>query len=427
MQTDHIVSAVKASEKEIVDLTARLIGRQSPTGKEKEVAQWLEPWLRQLGFDVDRFDIDPDQLGRDYPEAFFPYLYPYEERPNVVGRLTGLGGGRSLMINFHMDVVDADPACWQTDPWTATVKDGRLFGRGAADMKGGAAAALVAVKTIVESGIRLNGDLLVAGVVEEEGPGNGTLALQARGIRADGCIIPEPTDLAIAPALTGGIYGFITISGKSAHSTTPWEGVNALEKAASVIRGIARWRNQRRELPLDPLYGHAPETPAASPVVNITRTDGANIGRIPSSVQLMTRATVMPGEDPKSVADAMEKVIRQTAAADDPWFADHPPDFSWIIMGGRSHPARLDADHPLYREAEAAFSSVTGKSPAVAGFVSPADMQQLMNIAPTTPALMFGPGSLSQAHADDESVPIPELVTASAVMADFILRWCGAE
>jgi acetylornithine deacetylase len=328
------------------------------------------------------------------------------------------------MVNFHLDVVPANPASWTHDPWKGTVKNGILYGRGAADMKGGAAAALFAIKTIVDCRIPLRGDLIIAGVIEEEGPGNGTLAVQARGVTADGCLLPEPTDLSVTVGLTGGVYGTIKVPGKSCHSTTPWNGVNAIEKACVVLRGFEAWRDVRRKMPVDPLFAYERDTPAAATVTNIARTDGGPMGMIPWAVTLTVRATVMPGEDPNEIARSLEKTI-MGASEQDAWLARNPPSFDWRIWGGRSYPARLPTDHVLSRTLSESFSRVVGKMPEIRGFVSPADMQHLMNIEPSTPTVMFGPGDIEAAHTDDEGVSIEDLSLSSAVMADFVLNWCG--
>jgi acetylornithine deacetylase len=327
------------------------------------------------------------------------------------------------MINFHLDVVPANPASWTFDPWKATVKDGILYGRGACDMKGGAAAALFAVKTILESGIRLKGDLIVAGVVEEEGPGMGALAVQARGVRADACIVPEPTSLSLTTAVTGGVYGTITVSGRSSHATSPWNGVNAIEKASVVLQGFEAWRKLRRQIPVDSLYALNPDTPAAACVTNIARTDGGSMGVLPWIVTLNIRATVMPGEDPNDIARDLKKTILSVTEKDS-WLAKNPPVFALQIWGGRSYPASLPTDHALSRTLSESFSRVVGKTPEFRGLVSPADMQILINVEPSTPALMFGPGDIKAAHSDDEGVPIEELCMSSAVISDFILNWC---
>ncbi len=425
MNGNEIVSKLLSSRGDIISLLGEMISIPSPTGSEGAMARWLIDWLSRCGFEVDSFEIDPDEMTRRYPDAFYRYTFPYEGRPNVVGILRGAGGGRSLMLNFHLDVVDADPAAWSRPPWEATVEGDLLYGRGSCDMKGGAAACLSAVREIVGR-VRLKGDLIVSGVIEEEGPGNGILALQAKGIQADGCLIAEPTELSIARALTGGVYGIITVSGVSSHGTTSWKGVNAVEKAYAVVRGIEKWRAYRKRSVPHPLFAHAPETPASSPVINITRVDGGNIGRVPSAVQVWTRATVMPGEDPKRIAREMEEMIISTATADDPWFREHPPVVSWVILGGRSYPGALDEDHPLVRAVGDSIHDVLGEKPVHCGLSSPADMQQLLNIEPKTPTVMYGPGSIYQAHTEDEWVPVEQLVQASAVIADCIIRWCGS-
>jgi acetylornithine deacetylase len=424
---DHqnpILDKINASAMEISSLASEFIAFNSTTGQEGKLAIHLAKMLSTWGISVETFEVNPDDLAKNYPKEFFRSNFSYEGRSNVLGRVPGTGGGKSLMINFHLDVVNANPEAWKVDPWKGTVQGGMLYGRGAADMKGGMAAALYAIKCILDANVRLKGDLIIAGVIEEEGPGNGTLAVQARGISADGCIIPEPTDLSMALCLTGGVYGLITVTGKSAHSTTHWLGVNALEKAFLVVQGIQEWRNQRMKVGIDPLYMHAPRTASSSPILNMVRTDGSVMGRIPSSVQIRTRATVMPGENPYQVAQAMEKAILSTVLQDN-WFIENPPAFHWDVRGGRSYPAKISPDHPLPETLAESFREVTGRSPEVRGFISPADMQHLLNIDPRTPTVMFGPGSLYDAHTDNEKVSIDQMTKASAVLARFILNWCG--
>ena len=144
---------------------------------------------------------------------------------------------------------------------------------------------------------------------------------------------------------------------------------------------------------------------------------------IPWAITLTIRATVMPGENPNEIAPALQKTILSVTDQDS-WLAQNPPVFAWQIWGGRSYPARLPKDHALSRTLSESFSKVVGKKPEVRGLVSPADMQQLMNIEPSTPTLMFGPGGINSAHTDDEGVSIQDLCLSSAVMADFILNWC---
>lgn len=426
MKSGDICRRILDSRAEITALLSEMIAIPSPTGKEAGMGGWLAQWLEQNGFTVNSFDIDPESLVKTYPEAFYRFGYPYENRPNVVGILPGKGSGRSLMLNFHLDVVDVDRSLWTRDPWKAGIEDGLLYGRGSCDMKGGAAAMLYAVKSIIGSGACLKGDLIVSGVIEEEGPGNGILALQERGIRADACVIPEPTDMKLCTALTGGAYLIATVKGSGAHSTMMWEGVNALEKAEVVVAGIRKWRDLRKGTMTDPRYSHAPDVAASSPVVNILRADNGNIGRIPGRAQVWTRASVMPGEDPKMIADAMQEVILSVTDSDS-WLVKEKPEFAWIILGGRSYPAEISETHESVRLFRDSIRAVTGNAAEPAGFVSPADMQQLLNIDPRTPTFMFGPGSITRAHTEDEYVPVDQVVKTSAILADFILRWCDVE
>ncbi|MEE4275486.1 MAG: M20/M25/M40 family metallo-hydrolase, partial [Thermoleophilia bacterium] len=194
--------AVAALDHEaLTDLLLKLIAIPSHDGRETPAQEAVAAWMVEAGLETDLWPIDLDALRRH------PQYSAEVERDGalgVVGRLEGSGGGRDLLLNGHIDVVPVgDEPAWTVPPWQGTVRDGRVYGRGAVDMKGGLCSALAAVKALGDAGVRLRGRLLVASVAGEEDGGVGTLALLERGHRADGAVITEPTDLRVVTAQAG--------------------------------------------------------------------------------------------------------------------------------------------------------------------------------------------------------------------------------
>ncbi|MCL6430943.1 MAG: M20/M25/M40 family metallo-hydrolase, partial [Anaerolineae bacterium] len=195
---ERVVSEVERGEGQIIDDLKELVRIPSVVGQEGSCQEALRRKLAALGLAVTAFEADPEEVRR-HP-AYVSVPWGYRGRPNVVGRLQGSGGGRSLVLNGHVDVVSPEPTdAWTVDPWGAEERDGRIYGRGALDMKSGLAAILGAVRAIRHAGITLRGDLQVHSVIEEEaGGGGGTLACLMKGYTADALIIPEPGGLSVA-------------------------------------------------------------------------------------------------------------------------------------------------------------------------------------------------------------------------------------
>jgi acetylornithine deacetylase len=215
------------------------IKQPSFAGQESGVQQLIADRLKQLGFQIDMYEMDGDQL-RKHPYFVSPRS-DFNNSPIVVGVLKGesrnieideLGrqeakAGRSIILNGHVDVVPVgDLNAWKIskDPFSGLVKDGRVYGRGSTDMKGGIFSSLIAIEVLKELNISLKGDLIFQSVVEEESGGSGTLSTIIRGYKADGAIIPEPTNMKIFPKQQGSAWFRITVYGLSAHGGTRYDG-----------------------------------------------------------------------------------------------------------------------------------------------------------------------------------------------------------
>ncbi len=210
---NQIDQAIEKHRDQALKLLQELVRIPSLEGEELPCMDVLERQLLDMGLDVDRWIPDDDELAA-HP-AFVPTGFSYAERPNVVGIYRGAGGGRSLKFNGHTDVVPiGPPELWQYGPFSGEFVDGKVYGRGSADMKGGVVSNVLCVLALQSAAIKLQGDVIVECVVDEESGGNGTLASVMRGYSADACIFTEPTGLGkLAVSNRGAQFFRITVPG----------------------------------------------------------------------------------------------------------------------------------------------------------------------------------------------------------------------
>lgn len=401
----------------LLDYLCQLVAVRSLSGQETPAQESVAHKLASIGLEVDVWNLDFASLKR---HPAYTVEVERAEGLGVVGML-GEGTGPSLILNGHVDVVPAgDPANWRNAPWEGTIADGRVYGRGALDMKGGLTCALFAAKAIVDAGVRLKGRLLVESVIGEEDGGVGTLAAILRGYQADGAIVMEPTRLIIAPAQAGALNFRVTIKGLSAHGAIREEGVSAIEKFVPVYQALMELEAERNRPPHDPLFVTY-ELPY--PICVGTMRAGDWASSVAEWLVLEGRYGVAVGEDLTEARRMLESAVGQAAAAD-PWLQVHPPQVEW--WGAQFAPAAIPAEHPLVRSVSGAFAALTGAVPRIEGMTYGADMRLLVNEA-NTPAVLFGPGDIRLAHRPDESVPIDDLHVATQVLALTALRFCGYE
>jgi acetylornithine deacetylase len=285
-------------------------------------------------------------------------------------------------------------------------------------MKGGLCA-LSAARAILDAGVPLRGSLRIQSVIAEEDGGAGTLAAILRGHSGDGAVVLEPTRLAVAPAQAGALTFRVTVPGRAAHGAFREEGVDPIEKSFPLFQRLRELEAERNRQVADPLYA-GDELPFPLAVGKVRA--GIWASTVAESLTFEGRLGVAPGEAPARARRALEAALAE-AAAEDPWLRDHPPEVEW--PGAQFDPARTPVDSPIVRALGDAYRSVTGVEPEVRGMRYGADMRLLVNEA-GIPTLLFGPGDVREAHRPDESVPIPELLTAARVLAIVALRFCGA-
>jgi acetylornithine deacetylase len=228
-------SAVERALPDTISFLQELVCVPSLLGNEEPAQALVEQRLRQLGFRVVSIEPDPVALA-EHPDSGLP-LIPYEGRRCLVGTLAG-GSGRSLLLNGHVDVVSEEPADrWTKPPYGAEIEDGRLYGRGSCDMKGGIAAMLLAVEAALSIGT-LPGPVVYQSVIEEECGGNGAVAACQAGPLADGVVIAEPTNGSIDLVAPGVIWARITTEARSRHASHADEGSNPIESAFGIVAAL---------------------------------------------------------------------------------------------------------------------------------------------------------------------------------------------
>jgi len=401
----------------LVAAVCRLVAIPSWNGRETAAQDAMAELMHDAGLDVDRWAIDLDALA-EHP-AYSAEL-DRDEAVGLVGTLQGVGDGRTLVLNGHVDVVPpGDDALWTDPPFTPVVRDGRIYGRGALDMKGGLLAGLFALAALRRAGVRLAGSVHLQSVVGEEDGGLGTLAAVLRGYRGDGAIVMEPTELAVAPAQAGCLNFRVRIQGLAAHGAVREEGVDAIGKLPLVLGAIRRLEEERNaRLGGDPLFGRY-RLPFPICVGTVQGGDWAS--SVADHVTFEGRYGLAPGEPEDAARLELEQAV--ASAGDlDPWLRDHPARLSW--WGGRFQAARTEPDHPLVLAVRGAGSAVTGRALPLEGMPYGADMGKLATVG-GTPAVLFGPGDIRLAHRPDESVAVAELVAVARALAVAAVRFCG--
>lgn len=403
------------------DLTAfaqALVRIPSLPGEEAPAHDFVADKLRTLGLSVDICPSRFDEL-REHPAFNDDGLSP-NARINVVGRWSGSRrlGSRSLILNGHLDVVSAGNAeLWTQPPFGGTVHDGRLYGRGACDMKGGVTAAIYAVEALKHLGRTPGGDVIVQTVSGEESGGVGTLTTIVKGYRADAAIVLEPTGLRMCPIQSGALTFRLRIHGRSIHACMKRLGVSAIEKACYLIGRLNAFDRDRHLAHPNPFY---PDPLNIAPISVGTFTAGEWHSTVPNEAIVEGRCGVFSGESIEDAKRAFTCVVNDASNAD-PWLREHPPVLEWFE--GQFEAGQTDPKAAILRELGACHRLVAGRAPAIEGVTYGSDLRLFTNHA-HIPAVLYGPGEVVNAHTVDEFIEIKEVVTATKVLALTIDTWC---
>ena len=390
---------------------------------ERPAQSWLRDRLQESGVDV----VD--------------YWEQAENRPNVVAVRRGVGGGRSLTWAAHTDVVPVTPeqaAAWSgTGPFSGEVRDGRLWGRGASDMKGAIAAYVMAARILHEAGVRLKGDLRLAQACGEESGRRdiGCNTILERGHRSDLAIFPEPSNFAVYPTIKGELYFKLTVPGKSTHICNRHLVAQALphgteRPGVSAIDNMLKYQLAILELERQWLLWRTnPHVPPGGMFVNInTLQAGTSITSVPDSCEATGSLLFNPDLTAQEVMAELRATIERVTEADY-WLRDHPPALDLPLDANSAapwvkEPVNLPYDHPAVRTIAEAMEAVAAETPVVqtSPFVCDANFWFPLG----QPCLVFGVGDPSWGiHGTDEHLPVADLIKATKVFAAVTMAWCG--
>jgi acetylornithine deacetylase len=352
---------------------------------ETEIADYLEQWMNAHGLDTKRYDV---QTGR----------------PNVVGVLRGTGGGKTLLLNGHMDTVGVD--YMTIPPFNPTTKDGRLYGRGSFDMKGGLAASMAAIKTIIDEDTTLKGDVILAAVCDEEYASIGTEHLM-KDTTADAAIVGEFTAGNIQIAHKGFAWITIETHGVAAHGSLHRIGVDAIAKMGHLLTGLEALGRQLEKTE-HPLVG--PGSVHAS-----TIEGGSELSTYPASCRLQVERRLIPGEDRGTVETEMTNLIESLTMADPKFKADYTITFYRA-------PMEISPDEEICRVLREGSRKLLGNTPDYVGGTGWMDTQIIHSKG--IPAVAHGPNGYG-AHAKEEWVDLQSVYETAQIHWYAIKEFCG--
>lgn len=388
-----------------------LIRFESTQGNEREAQAYVKRLFEEAGWPGEYREI-PESIFADEEYSHGDFEQPYEGRCNLVAKRVGSGGGRSLILQTHVDVVPAGE--WQ-DAFRPVIDGDRIIGRGATDCKGQIVTMLCALRALDELGVKLAGDVECQIVIEEEVGGNGALALIRQGCKADGVIVMEGTDLHIHPANRGAIWFRVTTYGKSLHMGRRHEGVNAIEKMMEVIRLMLQYEERL----IAESQGHPLFTRYENPVqlcLGTIHADGWP-SMVAGECVLEGGVGFLPN---KRLADIKRELWDAIMQTDDAWLRDH---FKLEFPKLHNDAYEIPPDHPLPVTVHNACGEL-GLPSEVFGWNVSCDARLYKCLA-DLPTIVFGPSDIRQAHAAGESIDVNEILTGAKALALAIARWCG--
>jgi acetylornithine deacetylase len=416
---------------ELVELASALIRFDTearepddPPRQEAALQEHLASRLAARGAEIDLWE--PAREDVEGSRLVPPGGLGFEGRPQLAARFRGAGGGRSLLLNGHIDVVSSVPReAWTSDPNEPEVRDGKLYGRGSCDMKGGVAAMTLAAEVLAELGVRLAGDLIVCTVTDEESTGAGGLAAVAHGVRADAGIVTEPSSFDVWTSCRGSLIPTITVPGRPGHAgigQPDWrEGgaVNAIEKATLIIGALGRLQEEWRRR-----SDH--QHPYLSPgdLVPVIVGGGEWTVSYPASCSITYHVAYLPAHADEggwgsSVEEEIADCVRNAAAAD-PWLAENPPTIEWATDVPSTE---VSEDEPVVQAILGTGVDI-GRPRRISGMDSWHDGATFTRFG-GTPCVCFGPRDLKVAHTIDEYVVVDDLVECAQELAIAAVRFCG--
>lgn len=398
---DHVASR----RGELIELTRALVAERSVLGHEEGAQRIVEQRLGAIGFATERVCIDTEAALAD-PATGYPWPeLSYSDRSSLVGRLAGTGGGRSMHLSGHVDVVPVERAdLWTSDPWAGEMRDGRMYGRAAGDMKGGVAAYLIAAEAVAAAFPGRRGELIFSTVIEEECTGNGMWSVLRAGHVGDAVLVGESTGLRLAYAATGVVWCRLVAAGGTGHSMLA-VGEGAFDRLARAVAALRTLEDEINDPVGDPDFAAVRERPYGMSVGRIG--GGAWTASTPHELTAWVRFGFGPETPPQEIQARMRAAVRASA-----------PDVEIVFEAFRARAHKHDRTGPLAQLLGATHIAVTG-----------APLQPLVNTGTvdtryveTVPGYCYGPLA-GNSHGTDEWVDVDSLVTAATVVAQTAAAW----
>jgi acetylornithine deacetylase len=411
--------------------TDRLLRFDTTDGQERPAAEWVCEHLADFGFDTYTWTADADRLAGHPSFPDDPASITVADRPSVAGvfEFGDPDAGPTLVLNGHLDVVPADAELWKTDPFEPSWDGDDLTARGAADMKAGLAACVFAaldVRETVESEVAsdddpaLDGRVVVEAVAGEEEGGIGAAAAALDNpypFERDAAVVAEPTDLRCVTATEGTVMKRLHLRGRSAHAATRWVGESILPHFETIRQAFEKLEAERAESVTHPLYD---EFPIPWPVCCGRVEAGSWASTVPATLTAEWRIGVAPGETVSEVESQFEKRLAEVVAEDD-WLTEHPPTFERFTI--QFEPAEISPEEPVVGALQSAMSEAGLAETTAQGATYGADSRHYVEAG--VPTVLFGPGTIEQAHFPNETVHWPDVETARDVLAGTVRAYLG--
>ena len=405
MRTSDVLSRI--DEGELIGLTRDLVRIPSvvragqPDATEAAVAAHVERWMREQGFHVEVHEVAPG-------------------RPNVFGAIGDTSSGPTLMLEGHTDVVtEGDASLWSRPPFGGELVDGRIYGRGSADMKSGLAAAMAAVAAIKRSGVSLGGRLVVGALVDEEGDMIGAkhLCTTPLGRALTAAIICEPEQNELCLEQRGVVWARVTVRGRMAHGAMPEAGVNPITALGALLREAPALERRLRKLCKRSPYLRPP---TVTPTVVLAPVQGgpqSNV--IPSMAQATLDVRLTPGPDAETIGKEIDLACQRAMDA------CPGATVEWHAVNGYRMATRVEREEPLVKAMMKGVRQATGRAPTFGGVPGSTD-GTILRTTLGIPIVTCGPGHRLIPHQVDEYVEVSELVDAARIYVASALNFLEA-
>jgi acetylornithine deacetylase len=416
-----LIDLVDARSDEIIRMLQELIriettnpycGDANPAG-ERRGQEYLQPVLEQMGADIDLFDCPDDIYQRS--SVIGPRNRDFSDRPNLVATWDFGGDGPTVVVNGHMDTVGVDT--FDGDPFSATISDGKMRGRGTSDCKGGIVCGVSAIQGLLTVADNLKGKLIFESVVDEEanGSGAGTLACLAAGYGGDMQVFVDGADDTLTIGCNGCLTAAVNVPGEAGHAARG-TGVNAIDKAILIHQAISDFKAEREA-----------QRPTARLNLGLMR-GGIHPAVVPAEARLEMNIVYELDEAEASkqatgvwgaalLRQQYERYIR-AAENNDQWLRDHPCEIEWIKD---LVPFDEPQEQPLVQRFIDTFTNVTGRGPTVNRLVAWSDACWPSAVG-GIPTFLYGPSAPNSPHTDNEYVEIAALLRCVKVLSVFLLR-----